>query len=143
MSTATEQSIHSSLASFTTYFGYGILFGTLNTLLVKIMLQTTSVGSDGKVGSFEKPWLLTWFTFAGMLLALPLYLILKEKQSREVAIRSSVNDAEPKPKSFKTWFLLAVPAILDVLNASLSRMGLALIPASLYQTFRGLAWCLQ
>jgi drug/metabolite transporter (DMT)-like permease len=132
------------MVSKTTLYVIGLLvFGSLNTLTTKIQFELTSVGLDGNVKHFKKPWFGTLTMFLGMTIVLLIHFV-------NVLIRRSVNNSEksapfleagvkpPKVPSFwEAAKLIALPAMLDLVATVLCFVGLLYNSASIWQMLRG------
>jgi len=105
-------------------FGAGIVMGTVNTLVMKVMFETQSVGTDGKSTKFEKPMFLAFIMFSGMFFSVPTYFIHQRWLGKKDRI------------SLRTYFLLAIPASFDLLGTMLSQIGLLYVTPSLYMLIR-------
>jgi len=108
-------------------FGAGIVMGTVNTLMMKIMFETTSIGVDGHYAKFEKPMFLAFIMFFGMSFSLPLYYILQNyytlPKDRDVYSR-------------RVLYLLAIPSALDLFGSVLAQVGLLYVTPSLFMLIR-------
>lgn len=105
----------------------GIIMGTVNTLMMKIMFETTSIGVDGKFAKFEKPMFLAFIMFAGMSFSLPLYFIMQNYYTL------------PKDRdkfSTRVYYLLAIPSAFDLLGSVLAQVGLLYVTPSLFMLVR-------
>eukprot|EP00201_Polytomella_parva_P001449 CAMPEP_0175086198 /NCGR_PEP_ID=MMETSP0052_2-20121109/29103_1 /TAXON_ID=51329 ORGANISM="Polytomella parva, Strain SAG 63-3" /NCGR_SAMPLE_ID=MMETSP0052_2 /ASSEMBLY_ACC=CAM_ASM_000194 /LENGTH=458 /DNA_ID=CAMNT_0016358329 /DNA_START=4301 /DNA_END=5677 /DNA_ORIENTATION=- len=119
-----------------------IIFGTTTSLLAKIVYELQSVGLDGNVKYFHKPWAMTSLMFVGMSLSLPGVLIqeaLKKKKKKKSDLETFLieNEEEKKTSSWSETLLLAIPTIFDLIATILMNVGLLYVTASVYQMMRG------
>jgi len=115
--------------------------GTGCTVAAKSIFGLTGVGITGEVEHFRPPLFLTLMMFFGMAFALPAHF-LKQAYRRRVA-RTDMDEAaklaaEPVVTA-KTYMLLAVPALFDLLATALMTAGLLSVDASVWQLLRGSA----
>jgi len=96
--------------------------GTLITLNVKTLYQTQAEGLEG-MGSFTKPWFLSFAMFLGMLFALPLHFALGTENP-------------DVPWSEVAW-RCSFPALCDLMATTFGSMGLIFVSASTFQICRG------
>ena len=115
-----------------------LVFGTTNTIILKLTDMTESRGSD-----FEHPYFQSAVMFLGESLCLAFYGVIRCMEDRAVL---QENDAlfqlEPPPppnRFFRRWGkkLFAIPAFLDLCGSTLMNIGLVLSAASIYQMVRG------
>lgn len=125
--------------------------GTFSTITMKVIYGLESVGIDGKLAKFEKPFTTVFVMFLGMSFALPMHYIFKwiakmressEKPEVEpfkphVDLESNKADSEDSDRiPFRTWFLLIIPSIFDLCGTALASIGLLYINVSVYQLVR-------
>lgn len=119
--------------------------GTLNTLTTKIQFTLTSVGMDGEVETFKKPW----FGTLNMLQAM-LYVLLVEQVfvgctmcRKGHGLETPLMDSDVATQPSMTWtrkvIMVAIPAAFDLLATALCCIGIMYIPASVWQILRGSA----
>eukprot|EP00929_Paragymnodinium_shiwhaense_P001042 TRINITY_DN101268_c0_g1_i1.p1 TRINITY_DN101268_c0_g1~~TRINITY_DN101268_c0_g1_i1.p1 ORF type:complete len:412 (-),score=102.72 TRINITY_DN101268_c0_g1_i1:57-1292(-) len=125
------------------------LFGSLNTVTMKMSFSMSATGSDGHWKPFHKPWFATFVMFVAMFYALITAgikrLCCAGKRSN---LQSPLIDASPDMKpaaspkaagmsySKKVLFVL-MPATFDILATGLAAMGFLYIPPSVFQLLRG------
>jgi len=105
----------------------GVVMGTVNTLVMKVMYETESIGVNGRPDHFEKPIFLAFIMFAGMLFSLPgyfLYQLSLPKKDRSPAI------------PFRVYCLLAIPSCFDLFGSVLAQFGLLYVTPSLFMLVR-------
>lgn len=130
-----------------------LLSGTVNTLTTKIQFTLTSIGKNGEVETFSKPW----FGTLNMLMAMFFVLVVEQMfcgcslcRRQPGKEQPLLMDATPGGKGQgatltprKTWsqkvLLVAIPAALDLLATACSCIGIMYIPASVWQMLRGSA----
>jgi len=115
--------------------------GTGCTVAAKSIFGLSGVGITGEVEPFRPPLFLTLMMFFGMAFALPAHF-LKQAYRRRLA-RTDRDEAaklaaEPAVTA-KTYILLAVPALFDLLATALMTAGLLSVDASVWQLLRGSA----
>jgi drug/metabolite transporter (DMT)-like permease len=150
------------MASFTESFNVGglVVFGTVSSLLAKIIYELQAPGRDGHDKPFHKPWACTTMMFVGMTFCLPLSWCLdrgaawwKAHKRRQEAARAGSDDAgapllrvspfataadkKPDPPSFRNILMLAVPMAFDLIATILLSVGLLTTTASVSQMLRG------
>jgi drug/metabolite transporter (DMT)-like permease len=124
-----------------------LVTGTMNTLSTKIQFTMKSVGIEGQVETFQKPWFGTLNMMAAMFI-----VGLVDKLVRCCSSRSNGTgkeplmaiDGAPSSSSIVTGvsyerkvLLVAVPAAFDLVATALSCIGILFIPASAWQMIRG------
>jgi len=133
----------------TIVFVVGMLIsGTLNTLTTKIQFTMKSIGIDGTVEVFQKPWfgtlnMLTAMAAVGIVnnlihLTSSSSATMKPDDSYALIQDGSSNGQGSGGKSDCCKRLLtAIPAAFDLLATALSCTGILYIPASVWQMLRG------
>lgn len=140
-----------------------VVFGTVSSLLAKIIYELQAPGNDGVVKPFHKPWACTTMMFVGMTFCLPLSWVLskfeawqeRRKQRKQVSGSASESDVsaplmrespfaavsdkphEEQGTSVKNIALLAVPMAFDLIATILLSVGLLTTSASVSQMLRG------
>jgi len=127
------------------------LFGSLNTITMKISFSMTAIGANGQEKFFHKPWFQTFVMFIAMFYALIAAGIKRLCcSSRKTAGNlQPLIDASPdtfKPAaapqevgmsySKKVLYVL-FPATFDILATGLASTGFLFIPPSVFQLLRG------
>jgi len=126
-----------------------VVTGTLNTITTKIQFTMQSVGINGKVETFKKPWYGTM----NMLFAMLLAGIASELFGRCCLCGSSKKAGGGKTAPliedelcalrgkqtsyFTKCCYVAFPAAFDLLATALCCIGMLYIPASVWQMLRG------
>jgi len=124
-----------------------LISGTMNTLTTKIQFTMTSIGKDGEVELFQKPWYGT----LNMLVAMALvgcinffvscacsrkfklaadYMPLEDGATTMISESGGMSDAQKQ-------LMVAIPAAFDLVATALCCMGMLYIPASVWQMLRG------
>ncbi len=108
-------------ARFQVLFFLGLVSGTVNSLMMKICYQVGAVGNDSAEHFFHKPWFMSFVMFLAMLIALPIYYMQRRQ----------------KHICWKTWLIVSVPSVCDMLGSSMQQIGLIFTPVSIYQMLKG------
>mmetsp|Transcript_159042 Transcript_159042/g.305060 ORF Transcript_159042/g.305060 Transcript_159042/m.305060 type:complete len:420 (+) Transcript_159042:64-1323(+) len=127
--------------------GSMLVFGSLNTILLKLQMTLSATGVDGKSKDFEKPWFITLLMFSSMVMALPLVAYKKCKERSQSSLKDSLLDesdavqgaaAETSTLSYGAKVrLVSMPAIFDLAGIGIALIGLVLLPSSIWQIMRG------
>ncbi|KAH3678312.1 hypothetical protein WICMUC_001593 [Wickerhamomyces mucosus] len=117
-----------------------IITGCANSIFIKY--QDNQKVPNGK--NFEQPVLQTLQMFIGescgciFVLLQPLINIKFTSQNHDLDDYTQLDDGNLKPKSLKFKpFLLAIPAICDLMGTTMMNLGLVYSPVSIYQMIRG------
>ena len=119
-------------SNFQFVFLMGLVTGTLNSIVMKLCYQTSSIGLEEAPGVaaeahfFHKPWFMSLVMFVAMLCALPMYTYGKFAASAD----------HPK-LTLKTWLIVSVPSVCDLLGSSMQQVGLIFTPISVFQMLKG------
>jgi hypothetical protein len=109
-------------SNFQYIFGMGLVSGTLNSIVMKLSYQTASVGTDASdLHFFHKPWFMSLVMFAAMLCALPMFYLMRPT----------------KVPCLKTWLVVFIPSVCDLVGSSMQQVGLIFTPVSIYQMLKG------
>jgi drug/metabolite transporter (DMT)-like permease len=133
------------------YFGiFGLLFfGALNTLTTKIQFTMKSEGTAGDPNKpFEKPVFAVFTMFVAMACVLFWHyatkLAAKRKQRQQASLIDKGDPFLDKSQSqeqgasqLKSFFLVGIPATLDLVATGMMFYGLLVMDASMYQMLRG------
>jgi len=124
-----------------------LLFGSLNTILLKMLLTVDAVGVDGEQKQFKKPWFMTFTMFLSMVMSLGFVAAQNCQSSRANKLNESLVDksniqetgaAKDGQLSYlQKVRLVAIPAMFDLCGIGIALIGLLLIPASIWQILRG------
>lgn len=123
-----------------------LVFGAMNTLATKVTFQMTSVDLTGEVVPFQKPWFGVYRMFQGMAFVMLIHFAIELKNrfaSRgkvlmEPLVGDAVDAAQPPPPTpLKSYFIVAVPATLDLFGTVCTYVGLFYNTPSVWQMFRG------
>lgn len=138
----------------------GVVMGTGSTITIKVIYGLEAIGLSGHHQRFEKPLTTTWIMFVAMMLALPAFWIKRyyQQYQRNKYMQKKLGSSEHQPilgiKSstpyeeyedeyyveqdvpWKTYFLLVIPAVFDLLGTALSSIGLLFTTVSVYQLLR-------
>lgn len=118
-------------------FIVGLAAGTGCTIASKSLFEVTAVGSNGELQQFKPPLYQTWVMFLGMTFALPAHF-LNEWYRRKTATKEELKKIEAEPAvTAKTYMLLAVPSVFDLIATCLMVLGLLYTPASIWMLLRG------
>ncbi|KAF4687771.1 hypothetical protein FOZ62_004224 [Perkinsus olseni] len=129
------------MVTFSCIFGIGLLAGSANSIIEKLMFQSTGIGIDGTNHYFQKPWFMSLVMFLAMLLALPLHYCLR-RRSGKTSSSASANASPPGAAAassigLRMWFTVCIPSVFDLLGSSLQAIGLVYTPVSVYQMLKG------
>jgi len=123
-----------------------LVFGSLNTITMKVAFSMESVGSEDEEHYFQKPWFVTLVMFVAMSIALLVDALCGGKK-RGSADNGYQSMADPSPtdsgmivessSSLKKKMLVSIPASFDIIATGLCGMGFVFIPASVWQLLRG------
>ncbi|EIE22282.1 hypothetical protein COCSUDRAFT_42626 [Coccomyxa subellipsoidea C-169] len=132
-----------------------LLFGTISSILSKVVYQTEGEDLSGHVKFFKKPWASTALMFVAMVMCLPIAWGASLIESRR---KKSAASSEHKPllsdegetsgagvasklaaksASFKEIMILGLPMAFDLTATLLMSVGLLYVTASVYQMLRG------
>lgn len=126
-----------------------LFFGSLNTVLLKVQLTLPSVGVEGNLKTFKKPWFETLTMFMSMVLSLILVAAKTCRERRQSALKESLVDTSDSPgigngagQATKISYgakvrLVVIPAMFDLIGIGIALTGLLLVPASIWQILRG------
>jgi len=117
-----------------------LLFGSLNTITMKIVITTSGVGLDGETKVFRKPWFATLAMFIGMSLA-----NFFDGEMRQAIWPRNMDEPllgeggdRPDRRVWKRRMLLClIPSVFDLLATGLCAVGFLYLPASTWQLLRG------
>lgn len=138
-----------SLLTKATYVTGLLIFGSLNTITMKIAFCTKSVGSSSHEESFHKPWFITFVMFVAMSLALPFDKDMRRRccgTSKGTELQGAIDQAPllaangngNKSLSWGRKVVMVAPAaVFDILATGLCSMGFVYIPSSVWQLLRG------
>jgi len=124
-----------------------LIFGSLNTILLKVQLTQRAVGVDGQPKLFEKPWFMTLTMFSSMVLSLVLVAGKKVRERSKSSMTESLMDKSgnsgtaPKLAAGMSYAakvrLVSIPAMFDLTAIGIALYGMLLLPASIWQILRG------
>eukprot|EP00884_Botryococcus_braunii_P000695 jgi/Botrbrau1/10626/Bobra.154_1s0015.1 len=132
-----------------------MVFGTMGSVLSKLVYQLQGESAEGDIRYFRKPWLTTSLMFVAMSFCLPLAWMVDWHKSKKHPIQHSLDEGHQPllqtlspndPHSAttdrieskgKSTFLLAIPMALDLVATLLMSIGLLYVTASVYQMMRG------
>ena len=84
------------------------------------------MGINDEEHFFHKPWFMSMVMFAAMLIALPLYYFFDKSSCRKTS-----------KLSLKTWLIVFIPSVCDLVGSSMQQIGLIFTPVSIYQMLKG------
>jgi len=120
------------------------IFGTAVSTIAKIVYELQSVGLDGEIHYFHKPWAMTTLMFLGMSTCLPVALWQQhqEKQAKKAEagqplLATPQEAEEDRKKELKDIAMLTIPTTFDLASTMLMNVGLLYVHASVYQMLRG------
>eukprot|EP00929_Paragymnodinium_shiwhaense_P065904 TRINITY_DN3300_c0_g2_i1.p2 TRINITY_DN3300_c0_g2~~TRINITY_DN3300_c0_g2_i1.p2 ORF type:complete len:411 (+),score=99.16 TRINITY_DN3300_c0_g2_i1:66-1298(+) len=127
-----------------------LMSGTLNTLTTKIQFTLTSVGMDGEVEQFKKPWFGTLNMLQAMMYVLVVEQIFvgctmcRKGHGMTVPLIDSpgghtINNKQQPMSWGRKVLLVAIPAAFDLAATAFCCIGIIYIPASVWQILRGSA----
>ena len=104
----------------------------------QILFGIQGEGIDGSRRFFEKPLLLTWVMFLAMTLALPLQWLRNWFAARGGEKGSGGGGLVPveSDTTWRSYFLMLVPTVFDLLATALSTAGLMFTTVSVFQLVR-------
>ena len=109
-------------SNFQFIFGMGLASGTLNSIVMKLSYQTAAAGAEAAdVHFFHKPWFMSLVMFGAMLCALPMFYLSQPK----------------RVPCLKTWLIVSIPSVCDLVGSSMQQVGLIFTPVSIYQMLKG------
>ena len=121
-------------------FIIGLAAGTGCTIASKALFQVQAVGMTGEVETFDPPLFQTWVMFVGMTFALPAHFLSEYykayKCKHDPAALAQLRKEQSKVTA-KTYLLLAIPSVFDVLATVLMVFGLLHVNASIWMLLRG------
>ncbi|EER08460.1 conserved hypothetical protein [Perkinsus marinus ATCC 50983] len=137
----------------TTLYILGLLiFGSLNTMCTKLQFEMTSVGINGDVKHFMKPWFGTLTMFMGMVIVLVIHFIdvlidrMRARGHRGEAYEALLEQPHQQrqnsggkdvPSFWRAGLLILAPAAFDLIATTMSFVGLLYNSASVWQMLRG------
>ncbi|EER15063.1 conserved hypothetical protein [Perkinsus marinus ATCC 50983] len=123
------------MVAFSYIFGIGLLAGSANSIIEKMMFQSSGIGIDGMTHFFQKPWYMSLVMFVAMLLALPMYYCLRQKSDKRPS--NTLPESGSSNIGLRMCFTVCIPSIFDLLGSSLQAIGLVYTPVSVYQMLKG------
>ncbi|CDW86516.1 nucleotide-sugar transporter [Stylonychia lemnae] len=122
-----------------------LLFGTFNTILMKIQNSTPINPDDPKSPTFNHPFVQCAIMFVGECLCLILYglklLYQNRQKNKKGFVPQSPGTQQADMLHLKTHInplLLAIPAGFDIVASTLMNIALTMVAASVYQMLRGM-----
>ncbi|CAL6016780.1 EamA-like_transporter family protein [Hexamita inflata] len=114
-------------------------FGTINTVVKKIMYQTDGKNIDGGMEPYAKPWWCTLIMFMGEAMCLVAYYCIKASRKGVYAPDDKYIRQDPTGgMGYKNFLLLVLLlSTCDLLQTTLTGIGLLYCPASITQILRG------
>ena len=130
-----------------------IFFGTVCSLLAKLIYSVEGLNSYGEVVRYEKPWFQVLTMFAGMSVCILLDLPIENRRPKKNELAKSVEEGATllhasgdqvaeQPSSSKSVWLIGIPTLLDLFGTACGCTGLLYTTVSVYQMLRGamLVW---
>lgn len=132
----------------TIIFAAGLLiFGAMNTLATKVTFEMRARGISGDMETFQKPWFGVYRMFQGMSLVMLIHfgneISNKLKRNRVMSAdyamlgKDGAQEAPPPATPLKSYFIVAIPAALDLFGTTCTYVGLFYNSPSVWQMFRG------
>ena len=108
-------------------FLMALVSGTGATLASKVLFDMDVENSEGETVKFTKPLMATFIMFVAMGLALPLHVVM----------HVCTHGFKPLPPvTPRVLFILAAPAVTDLLGTTCAMIGLVYVKVSVYQLVR-------
>eukprot|EP00769_Ergobibamus_cyprinoides_P000901 gnl/Ergobibamus_cyprinoides/191.p1 GENE.gnl/Ergobibamus_cyprinoides/191~~gnl/Ergobibamus_cyprinoides/191.p1 ORF type:complete len:398 (-),score=190.63 gnl/Ergobibamus_cyprinoides/191:29-1117(-) len=109
------------------------------------MLDMHSVGLEGFSKPFAKPWFQTGIMFSAMMMCIFIHFIVMAVQKKRsltrsgsgVALKDATKESEVHEHDLKSYCLIGVPALFDMVATTLMTYGLEFIDVSVMQMLRG------
>jgi len=118
-------------------FLIGLAAGTGCTITSKMLFQMSAPNSFGTMQKFTPPLFQTWVMFVGMAFALPAHYFAEwRRRANATAEELAIISREPKVTS-KTYMMLAIPSVFDLIATCLMVLGLLYTNASVWMLLRG------
>lgn len=121
-------------------FIIGLAAGTGCTIASKALFQVETEGLTGEIQTFKPPLFQTWIMFVGMMFALPAHFLsewYKGVQVKDDPVALAALRAEQNKVTGRTYLLLAIPSVFDLLATCLMVVGLLNVNASIWMLLRG------
>ena len=116
-----------------------LTFGTINTAIKKVMYQTEGRNIAGGYEPYAKPWWCTLIMFLGELMCLFVYWIIKASRRGNISPNDKYIRRDPTGGMGYPRFcvLVVLLALCDLLQTTMTGIGLIYCPASITQILRG------
>ncbi|KAL0233165.1 hypothetical protein GEMRC1_011910 [Eukaryota sp. GEM-RC1] len=127
-----------------------MIFGTGTMISAKLLLDSKSIGRDGKLKHFDKPWFQSTTMFMSMSFCMLFFFEGQRRDRKRLATTvissKSINSEEilipadvpvEKVPDRRSYFLISIPALLDLLATTVMTFSLILLPVSTMQLLRG------
>ena len=118
-----------------------LISGTCSLIFGKLLYQTQSIGRDGQLHHFEKPWFSNFIMFLGMSFLFCRFeinaCINDKKIAKNPELAESLLNAENKRPQKSVYYKVFAPAFCDFLASFIMFVGLLWIPVSIWQMIRG------
>lgn len=118
-------------------FLVGLVAGTGCTIASKALFQCYSVGKTGERELFNPPLFQAFVMFLGMSFALPAHFISQWRRRANASPTELAAILKEPPVTYKTYMLLAIPSVFDLIATCLMVIGLLHINASIWMLLRG------
>jgi len=116
--------------------GMMLVFGSFNTISVKLADKLESKSVDGTIQPFNHPFLQACGMFLGEMLCMVAFWIVRWRQTRRSASSYPPLDETNAPKKFNPLIFLP-PALCDMTATCVQYVGLTITYASSFQMLRG------
>lgn len=108
------------------FVGGMLLFGTVTSVSMKVMLQVKAAGYMGVVHEFDKPFMQSFLMFFGMAFSLLIARIWDPENGRK-----------PQISEWRQRMIISIPTAFDLFASTLMTFGLIYINVSIFQMLRG------
>lgn len=118
--------------------------GSINTITVNMQLKMESIGDEGTLKLFKKPWFVTFNMMFAMMLVIFVDMLVgvccRSKQgpgTDRLIDQPDKSSSEQRLPYWKRVCMVSTGAFFDLLATALSSIGLSYIPASVWQMLKG------
>ncbi|CAL5987643.1 EamA-like_transporter family protein [Hexamita inflata] len=118
--------------------GGTMLFGTINTVAMKVTFSMDGKNMFGGIEAFEKPWWSTFLMFIGEALCLPAYFIMKFYDNKNKKDDKQLHLNPTGSMGYGRFILIVLLlSTCDLLSSTLSGISMLYCSASITQMLRG------
>ena len=110
-----------------------LTFGTINTVVKKIMYDSDGKNIDGTFEAYKKPWWCTLIMFLGESMCLVVYYIIKASRKGDIKPDDKYIRKDPTSGMGYMRFcaLVTLLSTCDLIQTTLTGIGLLWCPASI------------